>query len=135
MLFFLGGLALAAMGTYMVYRYALTRTYVRAPGVIVDLAAPKGRMRFWNGRRDPKAAVFQFVDGQGRLIRRTSDTASYPWPTVGRQVTVLYDPADPEGTADTRGSANWTLVGGLFFLIGGLGVIAMEMFRDTLTSL
>lgn len=120
------GLVFVGAGVLLVRSYAKTRGYVRAPGVIVDRVVSS---TYSNDGRRTASAVFEFADGEGRAIRKQSTRASYPWPEIGVDVTVVYDPADPEGTAETLGSRNSSLGIGLALLVAGVAVIVLGLVQ------
>lgn len=46
--------------------------------------------------RAQRSGVFQFTTEDGRVLTGTSSFSSPRGPRVGKQVTIVYDPADPE---------------------------------------
>ncbi|MQY03840.1 DUF3592 domain-containing protein [Actinomadura macrotermitis] len=81
-------------------RVRLQRRSRRARGVFVareevgSVAHPGVRSR---------AVRFRFSTETGRVVERTSALTSFPGPRPGREVTVVYDPARPESTAERAG--------------------------------
>jgi hypothetical protein len=106
MLVALVGLAFIGGGAFTLRMYSKARTYVRVAGVVVDrVESFSSGSESGNRMASP---IFEFVDNRGQTIRKKSGSASYPWPEIGKNVTILYDPADPEGTAEIVNSANST---------------------------
>lgn len=72
----------------------------RVTGVVVGHVSPGAA-----GPANPsRSARIQFTADDGRVVEVVSSAWSYPGPSVGEHVPVLYDPADPEGSADRAGT-------------------------------
>ncbi|WP_158079097.1 DUF3592 domain-containing protein [Actinomadura sp. CNU-125] len=73
------------------------------------------------------AAVFRFTTEDGRTVEAVS-TLSTSWRRgIGREVALIYDPADPEGTADRPGSHRLNLVFIPTLLAWGTGLTAIGL--------
>lgn len=92
------GVAVFCGGAYeVVTRLRLQKRMLRATGVFVgwdDVLSPGGPST------TSRAARFRFTTAQGRPFETTSSLSSYPGPQLGKSMTVIYDPADPEDTAE-----------------------------------
>ncbi|MES9543165.1 DUF3592 domain-containing protein [Actinomadura sp. NPDC000600] len=95
------GVAVFCGGVYeLVTRLRLQGRMARAEGVFVgrdDVMGPGGpSTRSRVGR-------FRFTTPQGRPVEASSSLHSFPGPKPGKPVTVVYDPARPEDTAERLG--------------------------------
>ncbi|XRQ15668.1 DUF3592 domain-containing protein [Actinomadura welshii] len=77
----------------------LRRGGVRTTAVVVGhrtagAAAPGTRQR---------SAVFEFTTGTGEVIRSAGSASTPRGPRAGTRIPVVYDPADPRGTAERPG--------------------------------
>jgi hypothetical protein len=101
-------------------RIRLHRRMRRARGVVVarhevgHMAGPGVRSR---------AAHFRFTTETGRVVERTSGLSSFPGPKPGRILTVVYDPARPESTAERAGVHLAFIL--LAPLVAAVGVVIM----------
>lgn len=77
----------------------LRRRGVRTTAVVVGHSTP--------GMANPgtmqRAGVFEFTTEAGEVIRATSSASTPRGPKVGRRIPIVYDPADPRGTAERPG--------------------------------
>ncbi|MGP4028510.1 hypothetical protein [Actinomadura sp. 3N407] len=75
------------------------RRGVRTTGVVVGhrtpAAASPGTMQ--------RSGVFEFTTEDGRAVQATSSLSTPRGPRIGARIPVVYDPADPAGTADRPG--------------------------------
>lgn len=86
----------------------------RVTGVFVgrtDAASVPGRAQ--------RSGVFQFTTEDGRVFTGTSSFSSPRGPRVGKRVTIVYDPADPEN-ADVAWVKTLKLVISPVFILLGL---------------
>ncbi|HEY8481545.1 MAG TPA: DUF3592 domain-containing protein [Spirillospora sp.] len=95
----LGLLMLWGCGSELVTLLRLRRRGIRTTGVVVGHSTP--------GMASPgsmqRAGVFEFRTQSGELVRKTSAASTPRGPKVGKQIPVIYDPADPWGTAERPG--------------------------------
>lgn len=95
----LGLVSLWATRTEIVTLLRLRRRGVRTTAVVVGHAAA--------GAASPgtmqRAGVFEFTTETGEVVRATSSASTPRGPKVGRRIPVVYDPADPQGTAERPG--------------------------------
>lgn len=117
------GLLFAARGILDLRSFlkSQSRHYVRTTGTVVGLESRPGG----NARR----AIFEFVDDQGRSVRTACGWATRPWPRLGRLATIVYDPADPAGTADTLASHHSKPVLGVLLPIVGIVLFVAGLLR------
>ncbi|MGH9211420.1 MAG: DUF3592 domain-containing protein [Acidimicrobiales bacterium] len=95
------GLLVAWAGGVELWRYLRSRRRLqRTSGIIVGLVEVGGMFRAGSKMF---AARIRFTTHDGRVVETTSAAKSYPAPRVGRQVPVVYDPADPAATAERAG--------------------------------
>ncbi|WP_018655756.1 DUF3592 domain-containing protein [Actinomadura flavalba] len=117
------GAALFLWATFSLVKDALAhRRLVRTRGVFVgrtDAAGTRPGVAARSGR-------FRFTTEQGRTVEATSRFYSFPGPRPGRPVTVIYDPARPEATAERLG-VHWALL-----LVFGPAVAAVGVAMMTL---
>lgn len=112
------GVAVFCGGVYeLVTRLRLQSRMLRTTGVFVGRDEVMGP-----GHPSIKSRVgrFQFTTAQGRPVEASSSAYSFPGPKPGKSVTVIYDPARPEGTAERLGVHYLQLVaiGPLFTMVG-----------------
>ncbi|WP_298332003.1 DUF3592 domain-containing protein [Haloactinopolyspora sp.] len=95
------GVAICCGGGYeVVTRVRLTRRMLRADGVFVgrdDVLGPGG------ASTRSRVGRFEFTTAQGQQIEASSSLYSFPGPKPGKPVTVIYDPARPEASAERLG--------------------------------
>ncbi|MEU4827522.1 DUF3592 domain-containing protein [Actinomadura sp. NPDC023710] len=95
------GAAIFCGGVYeAVKRLRLQGRMLRAPGVFVgrdEVMGPGGPST------TSRVGRFRFTTPQGRRVEASSSLYSFPGPKPGRAVTVVYDPASPEDTAERLG--------------------------------
>jgi hypothetical protein len=48
-----------------------------------------------------RAPIYRFTTDDGRIVDACSSVWAYPPPKVGKRVTIAYDPADPQASAET----------------------------------
>jgi hypothetical protein len=95
------GLAFAGSAGVEWVRWSRARhRLVRTTGVVVHLV---DRMVADPGTKS-RAPVFRFTTGDGRVVEVTSRTSTWPGPKIGKELTVVYDPQDPDGTAERIGA-------------------------------
>jgi len=108
----------------LVQRLRLQRKLVRAQGVFVghdDVAAHGAGIHARAGR-------FRFVTQDGRTVESVSAMYSFPGPKPGRPVTVVYDPARPERTAERLGVHRFLLVaGGPMLMAIGMAMLIVNV--------
>lgn len=117
------GLVLIWGGGAELFWWARARRRVaRVQGVIVGLADVGGQTTAIRSR----AARFRFTTSEGHPVEAVSEMSSFPGPKPGKQVSVVYDPADPAGTAEIAGVRNFKaavspliVAGGVIFVIVG----------------
>ncbi|MEU8801513.1 DUF3592 domain-containing protein [Spirillospora sp. NPDC048819] len=119
------GVALVCGGVYeVVKRLRLQSRMVRAAGVFVgrdDVMGPGGPSTA------SRVGRFRFTTAQGRPVEATSSLYSFPGPKPGRSVTVIYDPARPEDTAERLGVHYLQLVAiGPLLMAVGVAVAAVN---------
>ncbi|MGP4023822.1 hypothetical protein [Actinomadura sp. 3N407] len=95
------GAAIFCGGVYeVVRRLRLQSRMLRATGVFVgrdEVMGPGGP------GTASRVGRFRFTTLQGRPVEASSSLYSFPGPKPGRSVTVIYDPARPEDTAERLG--------------------------------
>lgn len=128
---FLTDLALIAIGLAVAYGglaefFGWLRRRVRqrsTVGVVVGHMAGPGA-----GPAGPGAAAarIRFTVADGRDVEVVS-AAWFPAAQVGRQVPVVYDPADPAGSADRAGAGRTRLLLAPLMIVAGLGLAALGL--------
>lgn len=92
----------------------------RARGVVVA--------RVDVGRGQPntvsRSPVIRFTTSDGRVVETLSALSTFPGARVGKEFTVVYDPDDPEGTADRLSAWRIKFVLGVPLLAGGAAFTA-----------
>jgi len=94
---------------------------------LATAAAAEGRIVDYTADRDLSddddqvmyTPVIEFTTSDERVLRFTAGTSSSSRPAVGRQVTVLYDPAQPERARLKSWAALWMLP----VIFGGMGAV------------
>ncbi|MFG2085537.1 MULTISPECIES: DUF3592 domain-containing protein [unclassified Spirillospora] len=119
------GVALVGGGVYeVVKRLRLQSRMLRAAGVFVgrdDVLGPGGPST------TSRVGRFRFTTAQGRPVEAGSSLYSFPGPKPGRSVTVVYDPAQPEETAERLGVHYLQLVAiGPLLMAVGVAVAAVN---------
>jgi hypothetical protein len=71
-----------------------------------------------------RSARLRFATRTGEVIESVSSARSSRPPPVGTHVPVVYDPADPAGTADTTGTAAFKVALSPLLILGGLAFAA-----------
>jgi hypothetical protein len=92
----------------------------RVPGVIIATEEVLGRgpaVRNRSGR-------FRFTTDQGRVIDKLSSFYSFPGPKVGKPVTVSYDPARPEKSAEIAWVSKLMVTTSSLIMAGGVACCA-----------
>jgi hypothetical protein len=119
------GVAVFCGGVYeVVKRLRLQSRMLRASGVFVgrdEVLGPGGPST------TSRVGRFRFTTQQGRPVEASSSLYSFPGPKPGRSVTVIYDPAHPEDTAERLGVHYLQLlaVGPLLMAVGA-AVVAVN---------
>ncbi|MBE1536090.1 DUF3592 domain-containing protein [Actinomadura algeriensis] len=117
LLVFLGMLFLFAFWAVLQRHVRIRTRGRRTIGVIVGHKAIKD-----SDTGTTYAAIFRFGTEDGRTVEAVS-TLSTSWRRgVGREVPLIYDPADPEGTADRPGTHRLDLVFIPMLLVCGAGL-------------
>lgn len=70
------------------------------------------------------APVFRFTTDDERTVEAVASVSSSRPTRVGREVRVVYDPSDPERTAEPLGSHRQSVALGLLFAVLGTGLLA-----------
>lgn len=116
------GLAAVYGGAAELLAYVRARHRLeRARAVVVGLVDVGGPIR---ARSRSYAAQFRFTTRQGRLVESVSSVSTFPGPKVGRRFVVVYDPADPEGTAERAGARKVQLALAPLLVVGGAAFAA-----------
>jgi hypothetical protein len=121
------GVAVVAVGALVGYggaaellAYARGRgRFQRARAVVVGL------IDAGHGNVKSRAARFRFTTADGHVIQRVSSLSSFPGPRVGKRLTVVYDPADPERTAERLGVWRLKLALSPLLVAGGVALAAL----------
>jgi Protein of unknown function (DUF3592) len=114
------GLAIVYGGGVELVSWFRSRARLRTvTGVVVRHARP-GPVGPANLSR---SAIVQFTAEDGRVVEVVSSAWSYPPPQVGQRLPVLYDPADPEGSADRAGVRTFKVVVSPVLIAIGVGFI------------
>ncbi len=139
---FLGvlGLIFAALGIRALARARrFAATASRATGTVVDVTTK------WSNARDPGATgswlrfpVVQYETAEGRPITFTSRTGTSPSPyKPGRQVPVLYDPANPRDARINTFMMTGLLPGclvafGAFFVVLSVAILLVMRWASSI---
>ena len=57
-----------------------------------------------------RSGVFEFMTEDGQVIQATSSLSTPRGPRIGTRIPIVYDPADPAGTADRPGVLTFKMV-------------------------
>jgi hypothetical protein len=87
----------------------------RVPGVIV---APEEVLGQGPGIHN-RSGRFRFTTAEGRVVEAVSAKYSFPGPRPGKTVTVVYDSADPQGSAEIAGTYTFKIAMTPLFIAGG----------------
>lgn len=85
------------------------------PGVVVGHVEVVRRSASSRSR----AARLRFTTVDGRVLETVSDLSSFPGKKLGKQVTVAYDPDNPQRTADLAGVKLFKLALDPLLIAGG----------------
>jgi hypothetical protein len=125
-----GAVAVQIVGTVLVIAGVVStrqllrsrRRLERTTGVIVGDAPHTGGSL---GTAPMRSARLRFTTRQGRVVERVSDVHSSWGPRIGKEVTVIYDPADPDGTGDTVGAWRFKVALTPVILLIGIGMVVL----------
>ncbi|MFD0900451.1 DUF3592 domain-containing protein [Actinomadura sediminis] len=95
----------------------LRRTGRRTTGTVV------GHRTTGPPREPVHAPVFRFTTGDGRTVEAVASVSAARATRVGREIRVVYDPSDPEGTAEPVGSHRQSVAVGLLCAVVGTGLL------------
>lgn len=110
------GLVMAYGGAKELLQHARARRrLVRTSAVVVGVVD----VGLFRANSTSYAARFRFTAADGRAVEAVSAASSFPGPTVGRQVPIVYDPADPEGSAERVGARRIQLALAPLMVAGG----------------
>lgn len=82
------------------------RRGVRTIGIVVGHRTPASA----NPGTMQRSGVFEFTTEDGQVVQATSSLSTPRGPRIGTQIPVVYDPADPVGTADRPGVLAFKMV-------------------------
>lgn len=89
---------------------------IKTSGTIIDL----------NYDDDVAFPIIEFVANDGRKYRHVSKTGTNPYPKIGKQKDVYYDPSDPTKSRTSAGGP-FTIAGIIFILTGAVILIRFLM--------
>ncbi|MEV5829903.1 DUF3592 domain-containing protein [Spirillospora sp. NPDC052242] len=113
-----GAAALGCAGAVLRERARMRGRWRRTTGVIVGhrkIASP--------GESPTYAPVFRFTAEDGRTVQAAGSVSTAWRRGAGRRIPVVYDPADPEGTADRPGGLRAQLALAPVLLAVGAGLL------------
>lgn len=76
-----------------------------------------------------RAACFRFTTAEGQLIDAVSARSSFPGPRPGKQVSVLYDSADPQNSAEIAGVMTLKVLLSPTLIVGGAILAGFSLTR------
>jgi len=76
-----------------------------------------------------RAARFRFSTDEGQLIEAVSAKSSFLGPRPGKQVSVLYDPADPQNSAEIAGVMTLKVLLSPALIVGGAILAGFSLTR------
>lgn len=91
------------------------RRLIRVPGVVVGHV----EVRRTSQTARSRAARLRFTTADGQVVETVSDLSTFPGKKLGRQITVAYDPQNPQRTADLAGVKVLELVLDPLLIVGG----------------
>lgn len=80
---------------------------IKTSGTIIDL----------NYDDDVAFPIIEFVANDGKKYRHVSKTGTNPYPKIGKQKDIYYDPSDPTKSRTGAGGSS-TIAGVIFILVG-----------------
>jgi hypothetical protein len=121
-------LAVVAVGLAIVYGGAVELlAYIRArhrlertSAVVVGLV----NVGLFRANSKSYAARFRFTTREGRVVEAVSSLSTFPGPRIGKQFIVVYDPADPEGSAERVGTRKAQITLAPLLVAGGAAFAA-----------
>jgi hypothetical protein len=98
---------------------------LRTSGVIVDRVEVLGQGPGVHNR----AGRFRFTTADGTVVEVVSARYSFPGPKPGQRVTVVYDPADPHGSAEIAGTRTLKIALSPALIVGGMVLTGYSLAR------
>jgi hypothetical protein len=76
-----------------------------------------------------RAGCFRFTTAEGIVVEAVSARYSFPGPRPGKRVAIVYDPADPHGTAELAGTRAFKLALSPALIAGGMVLAGFSLAR------